>query len=405
MSTLTPLTSTTAGLAPETYIYKILSNAPRTSPHTYTTSPTRLAIISSDDSLRFLDPSTFSLIPDGVIGKAHESITCLERADDEGSLIATAGRDGLVKYWDARVGGKGGPVMCITNPDKLISTLTTSYPHHLLATGLENPNDGPSDSPIHIFDLRSPSVPTLSLLDSHTDTITTLSLHPSHPSLLLSSSTDNLLSIFDTSQPTEDDALYQVINHGSAVAHAGFVYPSTDIYALGTDETLSFYALQSVKEEEAEPEPRRLGDVRGVLGVEYVVDVVGVGGRWGVVGGRTSGQKLDIIPLRKNEQTKEPLAYECDLDAKVAIPGAHGEEIVRDLFVDVHSNTTFTVGEDGHVRAWKMPGSASIPMDEDVEIKDAKNSGDKERRERKKERREKREKKKADKEKARFKPY
>jgi WD40 repeat protein len=135
-------------------------------------------------------------------------------------------------------------------------------------------------------DQRNPSAPLLSLIESHTDTITSLQLHPNHPTLLLSSSTDGLVNIFDTSQAEEEDALYQVINHGSAIAHAGFMYPGTDIYALGTDETMSFYALQSTKEDEEEPAPKAFGDVREALGCEYLVDMHWVGGLPFVAGGK-----------------------------------------------------------------------------------------------------------------------
>ena len=49
-------------------------------------------------------------------------------------------------------------------------------------------------------DQRNISAPTLSLVESHTDTVTSLQLHPNHPNLLLSSSTDGLINIFDTSE-------------------------------------------------------------------------------------------------------------------------------------------------------------------------------------------------------------
>lgn len=129
-------------------------------------------------------------------------------------------------------------------------------------------------------------MPTHSYIESHTDTVTTLSLHPSHPTLLLSSSTDGLINVFDTTHTDEEDALYQVINHRSAIAHAGFMYPSTDIYALGTDETLSFYALQSQREDEEEPAPKAFGDVREGLGCEYLVDMHWVGGKPYVAAGK-----------------------------------------------------------------------------------------------------------------------
>jgi hypothetical protein len=64
------------------------------------------------------------------------------------------------------------------------------------------------------------------------------------------------------------------------------MYPGTDIYALGTDETMSFYALQSTKEDEEEPAPRAFGDVREPLGCEYLVDMHWVGDQPFVAGGK-----------------------------------------------------------------------------------------------------------------------
>lgn len=64
------------------------------------------------------------------------------------------------------------------------------------------------------------------------------------------------------------------------------MYPGTDIYALGTDETMSFYALQSQKEDEEEPTPKILGDVRGPLMCEYLVDIHWMGAQPFVAAGK-----------------------------------------------------------------------------------------------------------------------
>jgi WD40 repeat protein len=181
---------------------------------------------------------------------------------------------------------------------KLISSLVCNAENNFIAAGIENPEDGANSSPVYIWDQRNVSAPQLSLIESHTDTVTSLQLHPTLPKLLLSSSTDGLVNIFDTSQPEEDDALYQVINHGSAIAHAGFMYPSTDIFALGTDETMGFYALQSQKEEEEEPAPKIFGDVREPLGCEYLAKMHWVGSTPSIATGKhryvkPSPQQLD----------------------------------------------------------------------------------------------------------------
>jgi hypothetical protein len=45
---------------------------------------------------------------------------------------------------------------------------------------------------------------------------------------------------------------------------------------------------------------------------------------------------LDLIPMTKS--VSGPLQYEYDLAKTIRLPGAHGEEIVRDLFTDVHAS-------------------------------------------------------------------
>jgi WD40 repeat protein len=102
MSSATSIASSDVGLPRNSYIYKIISTAPRQDPLTYSKLD-QLAIISSDDSLRFLDAPTLSASPNGVIKNANKSVTCLERANDAPSnVVATAGRDGYIRFWDKR---------------------------------------------------------------------------------------------------------------------------------------------------------------------------------------------------------------------------------------------------------------------------------------------------------------
>jgi hypothetical protein len=120
-----------------------------------------------------------------------------------------------------------------------------------------------------------------------------------------------------------------------------------------------------------------------------------------------SEKHVNLIPITKG--TNGPLDYAFDLGNSSSLAGAHGEEIVRDLFTDVHvsshgqrtlffsafpnncvptqTHTTYTCGEDGQVRAWKGPDGADMDVDEGA-------TSSKKRRKDKKE-----------KDKARFKPY
>lgn len=48
---------------------------------------------------------------------------------------------------------------------------------------------------------------------------------------------------------------------------------------------------------------------------------------------RDSETRLDLVPIRKGAGV---LQYDHDLTKSVRLPGAHGEEIVRDMFTDTH---------------------------------------------------------------------
>ena len=88
------------GLPPNSFIYRLISTASRQDVLTYSKTD-QLAIIASDNSLRFLDSATLNV--HGVVKTANDSITCLERANDAASnVVATAGRDGSIRYWDSR---------------------------------------------------------------------------------------------------------------------------------------------------------------------------------------------------------------------------------------------------------------------------------------------------------------
>ena len=99
---LANLTATsTLTLPPNTYIYKITPVATHL-----------LAAISSDDSLRLIDPSTLQEITissgggGGVLHNVHSGVTSLQAMDNDPNGLLTAGRDGLVCRYDLRIGMK-----------------------------------------------------------------------------------------------------------------------------------------------------------------------------------------------------------------------------------------------------------------------------------------------------------
>lgn len=101
--------------------------------------------------------------------------------------------------------------------------------------------------------------------------VTQLQYHPTRSNILLSGSTDGLVNIYDTTIADEDEALVQVINHGS-VHHAGFLSEHA-IFALSHDELFSVHPATNPDDAAQAPEPVQFGDLRDPLGCEYVAQL------------------------------------------------------------------------------------------------------------------------------------
>lgn len=101
---------------PNPYIYKIIP-VNTTTTTTTTNHTTHIAAISSDDSLRLLDARILHDININPIpNPVHEGVTCLQSANENGwgSLVWTAGRDGVVRGFDLRVGDEKKKKMMTT---------------------------------------------------------------------------------------------------------------------------------------------------------------------------------------------------------------------------------------------------------------------------------------------------
>jgi hypothetical protein len=74
----------------ETYIFDIISTADG------------IVAISSDDTLRLLDPALLHGQPLYTIPHIQDQVTCLKALDGHNSVVCTAGRDGRLSILDLR---------------------------------------------------------------------------------------------------------------------------------------------------------------------------------------------------------------------------------------------------------------------------------------------------------------
>ncbi|KAK5294428.1 hypothetical protein LTR16_001287 [Cryomyces antarcticus] len=376
--------STTLALPAGSYIYTLLP------------TPAGITALSSDDSVRLFSADTLAVTH--VLPNTNKSVTSLKPVSAGGEVVATAGRDGVVRCWDLREAGRtggndgtrgmGGMVGDGAKSGKAVLELRAEggeakkgfsalagNGEGLVAAGTENEKDGRGDEAVLVWDMRMPSQALRSYTETHSDTITELSFHPRQSHTLLSASTDGIASLFNTTVADEDDALLQQLPHNSAIHLAGFIAPSV-AYAISCDEQCSFYALSDAStspptqaaaaaedEEEALP-VAALGDVRPRLGCAYVVDVLPAfqarhEGSWIAVGD-TETSRLDLIAIADSP------SWRFDTTRTLSFEGAHGDEIVRGV-VRV-GQTSFTCGEDGHVRAWNDDTPVAEPEEMDVDV-------------------------------------
>ena len=315
------IAGSTLGTAAETYFYALAR------------SGDTFATIGSDDFLRRFDGS---LKPLQKAVPAHTGISCLTTSKQG---FVTGGRDGFVRCWDPRAQQAS---LAISEPRG--NGFSSIASHDLvIAAGTESNKEGLGDVSVLLYDARNVSVPVRNYTESHTDTITQLAFHPTQPNLLLSGSTDGLVSVFDINVQDEEDALQQVFNPKSAVHCSGFLGPK-EVYVVTSDEHFSVYLLGEAKSSDGR-DMIGIGDVREKLKCMYVVGVVNPS-QPAMAYGHNVNQTLSIVQLDASRG--------WDFGSVINLPGAHGEEVVRDVMVLEQERKAISCGEDGHVRFWDL---------------------------------------------------
>lgn len=97
-------------LPEDSYVYSIVPTSAQVSNNSYAplaSSGSHLAVLSSDNSIRIVDPTSLQLVQ--ALQNVNQSVTCLKRMAppaEECRVLITSGRDGLVRCWDTRTNSK-----------------------------------------------------------------------------------------------------------------------------------------------------------------------------------------------------------------------------------------------------------------------------------------------------------
>lgn len=307
----------------DSYIYKIVPCA-----------SSALAGITSADELFLIDGG---LSTDSVIRLSNtpKQVTSLVSTSNGQGLLC-AGGGGDIFLYDVRSHKHTGTIAV----GKGVTAMSLSG--NSLAVGTEYVNH---QAIVSVWDIRQPSGAKWQNAENHDD-ITALDFHPSKSNLVLAGGDDGQVSIFDTTIQEEQDSLFQGLNQGP-IHKAGFL-DQQSFYALSSDQNLALHPVFDDSREE-EPKPIDMGDVRPLIPCEYVVDIIKTGDASTIAAGSHSLSRVDLLVIQSDGS--------LDLQNRIVLEGAHGEEIVRSVYVRDEDNVIYTAGEDGQICAFQ--GSSS----------------------------------------------
>ncbi|KAI1758566.1 WD40-repeat-containing domain protein [Hypoxylon sp. FL1150] len=301
------------------------------------------ATISSDQKLSVFSPTNLSTGPQVNLLTHHGNITCAKAYDAGNAIVCTAGEDGSVSMWDLRRDSRQAEVARLTDNRVPVLSLACSSAGFSVVAGTELQDHQAS---ILVWDVRSTPTPKLHYKEVHSDDVTELNFHPSDHNILLSGSTDGLVNICDTRITDEDEVVIQTFNHDASIHHAAFLN-DTEVFALSHDEKLALYDM--AENHENGVATTDFGDMRNVLGCQYIANVFAKSNGAGAVIGAGAHEKeaFELVYLTKGE------SWKLDRDNSVGLPGAHSSEIVRSFCFYDEAQMVFSAGEDGYIKAWR----------------------------------------------------
>ncbi|KAJ1028078.1 hypothetical protein NDA13_003527 [Ustilago tritici] len=236
-----------------------------------------LSLSTSYDVLTLLavaDDSTLTLIDktSGVVAESHRAfkdarITQAKTLPSASGTFVASVSNGTVACWDTR-SGLTRPVWTLQGTSKApyLCVETSPSDANTVVAGTEQYGHGDSD--IDIWDVRSAAAPQSKYNEVHSDDVTVLQYHPdsaAHGGILLSGSTDGLVSAIDTTIPEEDDAVISVGNTGNSVARAGWFYSpsssSSSTSSAAVDTNMDSTEEADLSQVETEARRRALGKV------------------------------------------------------------------------------------------------------------------------------------------------
>ncbi|KAJ7067920.1 WD40-repeat-containing domain protein, partial [Mycena amicta] len=314
------------------------------------------------NKIHLFDPVTFH--PTHVL-PGHASGTTSLRAVDTIANVArpclvSSGLDGTIQVWDERTNSSS---LKMTNTGGILSC-DVSADGMTVVGGTQLEGD---DAHIIYWDPRQSAAPLRVHSSTHSDDITVLRFCPDSPNLLLSASTDGLISTSTVNEDDEDEAVLHVGAWNCSVSQAGWIHSSSpsgaEIWAHSDMETFSTWSDElDLRQSQDIRDPSLHNHAQYEWHTDYLITC------------NSTATSPDLKVFVGSNQGDFALLSNEDLSVP-AVPwqlqntwsNGHSD-IVRSLLWDEQNSLIVTGGEDSRINIWKAPFAPAAPDDDAMDV-------------------------------------
>ncbi|KAG2151741.1 WD40-repeat-containing domain protein [Suillus cothurnatus] len=295
--------------------------------------------------------------------KGHQDATTALRTvrgigGSDRHILLSAGKDGCVIAWDER---SGAPATQMTTSGRSRTVLSCDASHDgftvAAGTGLQK-----EDAFILYWDPRKPAVPLRVHGSTHSDDITAVHFLKNSPSptsgqILLSASTDGLVSTSNSAEDDEDEAVLNVGSWGCSISQAGWIRSSSAnrVWAASDMETFSCWSNELDMLQNCDIRHPSVHSHGRTWVTDYMITCHNT---------KRSDSNLAVF-VGSNEGDVALLSSSnvADPSAPWTINSvwANGHTgVVRSVFWDENHEILVTGGEDSKISAWRCPVPAQF---------------------------------------------
>ncbi|KAJ4490235.1 WD40-repeat-containing domain protein [Lentinula aciculospora] len=261
-------------------------------------------------------------------------------------VLVSSGKDGSVRVWDERSGSPGIQMTDLSKSRAFLS-FDVSLDGYTVAAGTELQGD---DASVLYWDPRQPAAPLRTHSSTHSDDITVVHFSPKRPGVLLTASSDGLVSLSNSDEVDEDESVINVGNWGCSISQAGWLPDGSRIWCASDMETFGTWSeeLELLQSHDIRAPCLHSGPKTWVT--DYLINACpsspSSDGNLDVFVGSNEG---DIALLSNSDLATPQSPGQWSLH-KVWSTGHEG--IVRSLMWDEQNQVLVTGGEDGKLCVW-----------------------------------------------------